>query len=534
MKLCIVDADMSKHTAQDIKCRAVVYARRSSGEEDSVSISDQIAAAREYCKNKGYPIVAEYSDVESGMTLNRPGFSKLLGLVDLKLVDVIVAKRRDRISRDSIEYFLLRDRVLKPAGARLEFTHDVEVESGPMGEFFEKFLMLMASFEPMVARHRVMQKRRFNASRGLWVGGIPPLGFQSERGLLVPEEDGANIVRFVFNHWLETRSLSAIAEECELRDYRSRRGNRLTVSSLENILRNRTYIGEIKFGREEPDGYVEEWLDGAHEPLIPREVFDKAQALFAEPVRPGPRKSIAFLDGLVVESASGLPMTRTFTVKKGVRYYYYAVHASYKRNSNVKRLDKVKVKSIPMTHLDEAVRDCLCHLADDASLLTSEKESIRLMQEVANGIEEDLSMAMDEHARLSATRSRLAKLRLERPKSKHVKELYAENLKLLGEFDAQIASAARLHTALKAVLAQGTMLCDALKQFKRIATGASIESLTATKTTRDLLRVCVKQITVCEKRIYLDLKGIGESSALSEFDMIEKIAPTGIEPVFSP
>lgn len=75
-----------------------LYARVSTGTQDEL---DQLPMLRSVCRNAGYSIVGEYTDVASGRSkaTDRPGFQKLMRDAKANKFDIILVVKLDRVMR---------------------------------------------------------------------------------------------------------------------------------------------------------------------------------------------------------------------------------------------------------------------------------------------------------------------------------------------------------------------------------------------------------------------------------------------------
>jgi site-specific DNA recombinase len=157
-----------------------------------------------------------------------------------------------------------------------------------------------------------------------------PLGYRCvEKKLeIVPEE--AEAVRTIFTLYLELGCMGALLAELDRRGIRTkvngRRGGqksggiRFGVGPLAHLLKNRFYIGEVKYR-----GGV---YPGEHEPILSRDLFDAVQEkLTANAVdrQVQLRGSATLLAGRLFDDR-GNRMSPTHANKKGVRYRYYVSH----------------------------------------------------------------------------------------------------------------------------------------------------------------------------------------------------------------
>jgi site-specific DNA recombinase len=146
---------------------------------------------------------------------------------------------------------------------------------------------------------------------------------------IVPEE--AEAVRTIFTLYLELGSMGALLTELDRRGIRTkvngrrdgqkRGGIRFGVGPLAHLLKNRFYIGEIKYR-----GGV---YPGEHEPILSRDLFDAVQEkLTANAIDRRVRlKGLAALLAGRLFDDRGNRMSPAHANKKGVRYRYYVSQA---------------------------------------------------------------------------------------------------------------------------------------------------------------------------------------------------------------
>jgi hypothetical protein len=196
-----------------------------------------------------------------------------------------------------------------------------------MGRLTLNMLPSFAQFEREVTGERIRDKIAASKKKGIWVGGVVPLGYRVVERKLVIEQAEAESVRFIFRRYLELGALGPLIDDLKhkgiatrIRTLASGRvvgGVPFTRGPLAYLLKNRMYLGEINHGANS--------YPGEHPPILDRDVFDAVQAkLAAQAVAIGFRRSPsdAFLTGKLFDPL-GRPMTPTYAVKAGVRYRYY-------------------------------------------------------------------------------------------------------------------------------------------------------------------------------------------------------------------
>jgi hypothetical protein len=185
--------------------------------------------------------------------------------------------------------------------------------------------------------------------KGMWMGGVPPLGYVvKDRKLIIKEADAAN-VRWIFARFIEIGSGTELARELTARGVQTSRGNRIDKKYLYRLLNNRAYIGEAV---HKGDSYP-----GEHDGIIDRTVWDKVHAILTE----SPRKRAArtradtpaLLKGLLY-GPDGAAFSPTHTRKKGKLYRYYVSQTVLKHGAG-----SCPVGRVPAGEIETAVIDQL-------------------------------------------------------------------------------------------------------------------------------------------------------------------------------
>jgi site-specific DNA recombinase len=237
-----------------------------------------------------------------------------------------------------------------------------------MGRLTLNVLLSFAQFEREVIGERVRDKIAASKRKGIWVGGMVPLGYASINKKLVVVPNEANTVRLIFQRYLELGSIRALAQDLDRRGIRTKRrvlangqtigGIRFGIGALAHLLRNRFYIGEVV--------YRGGTHSGEHESILDRGLFEAGQAkLNANAVERQLRlkASSALLAGRIFDDR-GNRMTPTHTNKRGARYRYYVSHAILQ-----KRKDEAgSVARVPAPDIETMVLKTLReHLASESN-----------------------------------------------------------------------------------------------------------------------------------------------------------------------
>ena len=197
-----------------------------------------------------------------------------------------------------------------------------------MGRLTLNVLLSFAQFEREVIGERVRDKIAASKKKGMWMGGMPPLGYDVKDRRLVVNEDEAKIVVQIFERYLAFKSVHALRDELTKAGIRSKRrmnldgaaygGQSFSRGALYALLQNRLYRGEIS--------YKGEVYPGEHDTIVHEALWDAVQVTLAanriERATGARAKAPSLLSGMVFDE-SGERLTPTHAVKKGARYRYY-------------------------------------------------------------------------------------------------------------------------------------------------------------------------------------------------------------------
>lgn len=115
--------------------------------------------------------------------------------------------------------------------------------------------------------------RRAAVIRGQRPSGAVPYGYRADgfRGPLVVHEPEAEVIRRIFREALNGVSFARIGAGLDADGIRPRRGAHWTRSGISMLLRNRVFIGRVRYGDID--------VVGVHEPIVAPVVFHKVQQL---------------------------------------------------------------------------------------------------------------------------------------------------------------------------------------------------------------------------------------------------------------
>ena len=339
------------------RVRCAIYTRKSS-DEGLDQAFNSLDAQREACeayirsqKHEGWKALAEsYDDGGvSGGTLMREALQRLLADIEAGRVDMVVVYKIDRLTRSLADFAKLVER-LDAAGASFVSVTQQFNTSTSMGRLTLNVLLSFAQFEREVTAERIRDKIAASKKKGMWMGGLVPLGYdKAETGLVINAGEAATVQR-LFQAYLEAgtvRALKAIADRegllSKTRRFKSGKlveGRAFCLGALYHLLSNPIYIGKI--------AHKSEIHDGQHEPIINRDLWQSVQTQLTEngvdrKARTNARNP-SLLAGKVLCEA-GRALTPSHASKSGRRYRYYVSQARDIR--------------LPASQLEQAVLDAL-------------------------------------------------------------------------------------------------------------------------------------------------------------------------------
>src|SRR6266404_3968573 len=118
-------------------------------------------------------------------TTERPALQRLLADVRSRKVDVIVVYKVDRLTRSLADFAKLVELFDHHGVSFVSVTQQFNTTTS-MGRLTLNVLLSFAQFEREVTSERIRDKISASKRKGLWVGGIAPLGYETkDRGAMM-------------------------------------------------------------------------------------------------------------------------------------------------------------------------------------------------------------------------------------------------------------------------------------------------------------------------------------------------------------
>lgn len=274
--------------------RVAAYCRVSTDREDQAnSFESQKRYFEEYIgRHNGWKKAKIYADegLSGTSTKKRSAFNAMISDAREGMFDLILTKEVSRFARNTVD-LLSYTRSLRAMNIGVVFMLDNIDTLAPDGELRLAIMASLAQEESRKTSERVKWGQKRQMERGV-VFGRNMLGYDVRDGRLYINDEGAEIVRIIFGKYTyEKKSICAIARELGDAGYKTLSGNeRWSHTAVSRVLHNEKYAGDLVQQKTyTPDflshekkynhGEVETvMIQNHHEPIIPREVWNIAQA----------------------------------------------------------------------------------------------------------------------------------------------------------------------------------------------------------------------------------------------------------------
>lgn len=290
---------------------AAVYIRVSTDDQAELSPDSQLETLRAWAEKNAYVIPDNYIFTDEGISgrsaEKRPAFQEMIAQAKSSdhPFDAILVWKFSRFARSQEESIVYKA-MLQKAGVDVISISEPVID-GPFGSLIERIIEWMDEYYSIRLAGEVKRSMTVNAERGVRQTA-PPFGYKknpAEGGpFMVPEETEAAVIREVFDKYLAGVPVWQILDDLNGRGIRTHRGGKIENRTVMYWLQNPVYVGMNRWtpsGKtcrdfHNPDSVT---VQGDHEALVSREVFDAVQILVAaasEAYRPKSRPSFELKD----------------------------------------------------------------------------------------------------------------------------------------------------------------------------------------------------------------------------------------------
>ena len=385
--------------------RAVIYGRYSSDGQRDESIDGQLRECKEYAEHHNITVIGTYVDrALSARSDDRPEFQKMIRDSSKRQFDIVLVWKLDRFSRNRLDSATYRA-ILKRNGVRLVSAKE-NITEGPEGIILESMLEGIAEYYSAELSVKVKRGQKENALKCKANGGMTPFGYRvnSERYYEI-DPLTAPIVLEIFERYADGQTVGDISDELNRRGVFTNTKYKYTnKSSFHNLLKNRRYIGEYRYG----DTIVPDGMPA----IVPEDIFEKVQTRMEKnrhkPAAMKADEEYILTTKLFCGKCDVMMVGTGGTSKTGkVHHYYKCSNRLYKKSCDKKTVHKEWLERMVVVLTKEYVlRDEMIERLADAVVEIQKKENTTIpflqkqlddinkrIDNVLNAIEEGLMNA---------------------------------------------------------------------------------------------------------------------------------------------
>ena len=360
------------------KKKVAAYARVSIATERLMhSLSAQVSYYSEKIqKNPDWIYAGVYADyaITGTETEHRNEFNRMIADAEAGKIDIILTKAISRFARNTVD-LLETVRHLRDIGVEVRFEEqNISTFSGDG----EVMLTILASFAQEEVRSISenckwgIRKRFQNGTIGRCNKHLFGLQYNDETKQyeIIPEE--AEIVRLMFKRYLEQVPLRKICDEINDMGYRGTMGGLFQEASLNGLLHNEVYAGDLLFQKAYVTDPVTKkkvknrgelpqyYLEGAHPAIIDRETWELV--LKEHERRLATMPPLNCFTGKIKCGKCGMPFTRRSATIRGKQYVHWFCRAKKEkgmscdnRNFEENELKRICAWALGLKEFDEEI-----------------------------------------------------------------------------------------------------------------------------------------------------------------------------------
>ena len=225
-----------------------IYTRVSttSQEEDGTSLGTQKDLGIKKSKELGFD---NYLFNEGGQSSshddfsNRPILTSLLSKIDEGEIKHLFVYNTDRLSRNKVTWNVIRFKLVKN-NVTLYTSTGIYNSSSPTDDLLLGILSEISSYDNLLRTERTRLGKISRIKQGYWLGGSPVYGYKLVDKKLEPDEYESKWVNYIFESYVEKKTIRNIKLGLLGNGVKTRRGNNVwSLGSIESLLTNTHYIG---------------------------------------------------------------------------------------------------------------------------------------------------------------------------------------------------------------------------------------------------------------------------------------------------
>lgn len=247
----------------------------------SPMVQEQLCRKR--AEDEGYRVSEVFiDDGISGFKENRPGINRIKELINKGEISAVVALSSDRLFRNASAHIELM-RTMFERGIHVLYVHQMSPENNASSIMTDTVLATVNQFYRDQVSDKVKASLYAKVEAG-YFPSIPPVGYVNvdnpdqnadrlARKIIVPDPVTAPLITELFRLYATgVYSVYDLTDLMNERGLRSHKGYEMSPSRIYDLLKNRIYLGEVKWGK----AYMKK---GKHTPLIDEATFNQVQVV---------------------------------------------------------------------------------------------------------------------------------------------------------------------------------------------------------------------------------------------------------------
>lgn len=355
--------------------------------EFGYSISAQTKLLKEYAEQNSWAIYDIYTDsgISGKTSSDRPALQKLLSEVEQGKFEMVLVWKINRLARNIIDLLEIADFLKRHQVSLQSITEHFDLGT-PLGEFTLQMMAAVGELERKTIAENMRLGRQQRNKQGIYCGSkifgyeTVTTAFYSKRRRttelkVIPSE--ASIVNHIFKMYADGFGYKAITNELNKNGFTSKYNKHFSINTVRTILNNVVYLGKIRYF--DPKLQQEQIVDGQHEPIIDKQLWDKVQNRLCSKQRIVKIEQRSFPLTAILRcpdcQSSMIPFhTKGYRKNKDSVTYYYYICSRYQN----KGIGACKPNSVSADRIEKLVIDQTQRLITYPKLLKDIVEKINM------------------------------------------------------------------------------------------------------------------------------------------------------------
>ena len=262
-----------------INKEGVIYTRVSSLKQvtQGSGLSTQHSACLKYAKENNIKVIKTFQDAAmSGKTIDRPALFEMIHFIKKRKRETfVIFDDISRLSRNTEEYYFIKDKIRRYGGYLLSLKDDLE-STDPISRLKENMVVAFADYDRENNLLRVKTRMREKLQAGYWLFKAP-IGMRLVDKILYPDNTNSVLIKKIYEdyaigRYITYESIKYSKEAQQLINPYINKPYQLSNDLMKKILTNKLYIGIIEYPKW---GFKE--INAIHEGFIDKELFYKVQ-----------------------------------------------------------------------------------------------------------------------------------------------------------------------------------------------------------------------------------------------------------------